>query len=965
MSSYTSYPQHAAQVITVTNTSELNAALDTLGTSGGGTILLDGNGGPFKIIDKDIGDANNPILIGAADTNNPPVVTEIYLQNASHIAMTDLHIDSSSLSNPLPYHDVRIYGSDHIDFVGNHMSSIADGFLGGDPNAVKGGAASLIRDSQDINFSDNFIENYKGGAGFLEVNGLTFDNNEMVGIQHDGFQAGGLQNATINNNYMHDFHGSTQSENHSDFIMIWGTNAKSVTSNIQIAGNVLDTNGGGAYQGIFIGNNQFGGSGPSGQYFQGIEIFDNLVHTSMYHGITVGDAQGVSIYDNTVLFDPESWTQGSGNSPLTQAEPWIMTSNAPNASVTGNVAGHVSIWGNGTGAGTNFIIDYNDPNSPNYVENHIANLQGTDGLGLSDLSFLPSSSIYGNYGATISSSASASDPVTAVMRLDEVEGFRGAFQLNADLSMFGGQMTNPSNATYEWLMDDGTYVNGTGGYHVFQTPGAHEVTLKVTDGSGNVDFITRTIDVLDQTNFSINFDNGATDTSGASSSISVKDPTGSAFVGGLNGSGFRLDGTNSITVNKSNEQIFDLDTFEINLDFKLDSVGSAGRLMGIHTSWDIQVLSNGGLLLNLPTDDGSYKIYSSANVLDDTNWHDISIQYDGPAGTVNIIVDGNVVGSGNATGTTFSQSHHGLVLGPTWGASVKGVVDNFEMTSPPSTTVANLTSTGTFTGGAGWTLPTNGSGTGGSTIDTSTGGSTSNTTDPVDTTGGSSGGTTGGNVDTSTGGGSGSTSGGSTGGSAGGEGSTDGTSGSTGGEGSTEGTGGSTGATAGGPNPGEEGSNDGSIGGDSESDGNNAEVIHDFDGPNIDQSDEDGDLGDNNSLVSGGSHAGLENQNPSDEGPTDMPQTENIAEDLKTQPSNPTVENEFAPSINGISQREFVEKLTDWIKTKFGNSGNEAVSHETVPELSSIFHSIHAGHFGSIGKQTPGEFEEEVHTDQI
>ena len=96
-----------------------------------------------------------------------------------------------------------------------------------------------------------------------------------------------------------------------------------------------------------------------------------------------------------------------------------------------------------------------------------------------------------------------------------------------------------------------------------------------------------------------------------------------------------------------------------------------------------------------------------------------------------------------------------------------------------------------------------------------------------------------------------------------------------------------------------------------------------------------------------------------------MPQTENIAEDLKTQPSNPTVENEFAPSINGISQREFVEKLTDWIKTKFGNSGNEAVSHETVPELSSIFHSIHAGHFGSIGKQNPGEFEEEVHTDQI
>ena len=802
--SYTNYPQHAAQTITVTNTAELNAALNTLDNGGGGTILMDGNGGPFKIIGKDYGDANNPIVIGALDVNNPPVVTEIYLQNASYLTMTDLKVDSSSLSSPLPYHDVRIYNSDNIEFVNNQMSSTADGFLGGSAPSTKGGSVALIRNSQDINFSGNYIENYTGGVGFLEVDGLKFNDNEMVGIQHDGFQAGGIKNVEINNNYMHDFFGSVQSINHSDFIMIWGTNAQSVTSNVQISGNVLDTNGGGAYQGIFIGNNQFGGSGPSGQYFQGIEVFDNLVSTSMYHGISVGDAQGVSIYDNTVLFDPESWTQGGPNTPLTQAVPWIMTSNAPNASVTGNVAGSVSIGGNGTGAGTNYILDYTNPNSPNYVENHIANIDGTAGVGLADLQFLPSSPLYGNYGATVSSTSAANDPVTAVMRLDEIDGYRGAFQLNADMSLFGGQITNPSNATYEWLMDDGTMITGTGGYHIFQTPGLHDVTLKVTDGSGNVDYITRTVEVLDQTNFSINFDNGVVDSSGVGASIKVKDPSGNALVNGLNGQGFRLDGTTNLEIQKGNEQLYDLDTFEINLDFKLDSVGSAGRLLGIHTSWDLQVLSNGGLMLNLPTDQGSYKIQTAANVLDDTAWHDITVQYDGPEGTVNILVDGAVVGTGSASGTTNSASHYGLVLGPTWGAAVKGVVDNFSMTVPPSDTLSGLSNSGTYTGGAGWTLPSTGgsggSGTGGGTIDTSGGGSTGGSTG---STGGTNTGSTGGTNTGSTGGtNTTDTSGGGSTGTAGGEGSTGstggGSTGTTGGEGSTGSTGGgSTGTTGG------------------------------------------------------------------------------------------------------------------------------------------------------------------------
>ncbi len=365
---YTPHAQFSNATVTVTTSAELSAALASLTGSGGGTILLDPSGGPYDIFANGLGDANNPVLIKGLDPTNPPLVTNIYLLNSSYITMTGLLVDSSSA--PSGVHDLRVSNSDHIEFVGNVMTSTANGYLDSSGTATKGASAVLIRNSSDILFADNTLSNYYHGAGFLEVTGLRFEGNELFGLQGDGFRAGGLVNATISNNYMHDFYGSDQTINHSDFIQIWSTNATIVTSNVEISGNILDTSGNAISQGIFIGNEQMRGGGTNGSYYDDIRIHDNVIHAATWHGIAVEWTTNAQVYDNAVLLDDKVQLPPGSQQPV----PWILISNSPNASAYGNLSSKVTVNGIGDDGTQNRLLDYSDPATAAFIDNYMASL---------------------------------------------------------------------------------------------------------------------------------------------------------------------------------------------------------------------------------------------------------------------------------------------------------------------------------------------------------------------------------------------------------------------------------------------------------------------------------------------------------------------------------------------------------------------------------------------------------------
>ncbi len=203
----------------------------------------------------------------------------------------------------------------------------------------------------------------------------------------------------ISDNYMHDFYGATQSSNHSDMIQIWGTGAKILNQNIEISGNTLDAADGAATQSIFIRNENFGANEPSGGYFQNIQIFDNFIHNGHYHGIGVSEIENLEIYNNTILWNTDAKMVAGPGEPGLTSPPWIRAANSINITLENNVGGNIYTY---DAKGTlvengNYIINYNDPGSDGYVDNHFYDVTGYTSL--EDLQVLPDSPLYGVTGA--------------------------------------------------------------------------------------------------------------------------------------------------------------------------------------------------------------------------------------------------------------------------------------------------------------------------------------------------------------------------------------------------------------------------------------------------------------------------------------------------------------------------------------------------------------------------------------
>ena len=269
-------------------------------------------------------------------------------------------------------------------------------------------ARSWCRGSKDISVVDNILTDYKNGIVYLEVDGLDISHNDISGLQGDALKGGGIQDAVFSYNHVHDLLGSTQVVNHSDMIQIFGAGRSIVTNNVEIFGNVLDNGNGAASQGIFIRNEDFSKNG----YYQNINIHDNIVYAASYQGIGLNDTQGANVSDNTVIWAQHSDSVQSLNGLIGSYEPRIIMTNAPGATVNGNLVGDSIV--NGTKlAGNNYILDFSDSTDPDYAGNHLVNYGGDGSNNLVDLQLATGSPLYGMFGAPMSSGGTAfANPTT-------------------------------------------------------------------------------------------------------------------------------------------------------------------------------------------------------------------------------------------------------------------------------------------------------------------------------------------------------------------------------------------------------------------------------------------------------------------------------------------------------------------------------------------------------------------------
>jgi hypothetical protein len=692
--------------VTVTSTAELKAALASLSQGSGGTILVDGSKGPYIIEADNLGLENAGVLITPLDADVQPHVYQVDIRGSSDITVHGMKIDSRAIDETRDSwdYDVNVLSSKSISIVNNDFQSDGVEMKTESNNAVDGERGIIARDSEDITITHNTMVDYSTGIVYLEVKGLDISHNDISGIQGDGLRGGGIQDVTITNNHIHDFHGTTQTLNHSDMIQIWGINTTLVTKNVEISNNVLDAGNGAATQSILIQNEGF----PSnGLYFQDISIHNNIIHNGMAQGIGTRYVEGLEVYDNTVLWNEAStYLVRDGDEPGT-SHPRLILRHSPDADVYGNIVSESIMNEVLIPSGDNYIIEYGDDGAENFVGNHIVNLSGQGDLSLQDLSIRPDSDLYGEFGAETSSDLftpqalawmedDGSDAITTVMTQNDLPGRNTGVELSAKHTLVDGQQIDPNTAQVTWFFDDGQSVEGLEAIHVFDSPGVHEITLEIETAGGETATITRFFEALGNDVFDIDFDQGGIDITEFASLTEITDTEGDAFVQGRTGKAFDLDGNDRLALDRTNDQFSGLKLFQIDLGFKMEaSAGNEGNLVQLHKAFTLNISDEGALTFDLDTSDGHFTATTGNGAVTPGQWADISVQYDGFEGKIDLVVDGEVLGTGAATGTTTATTGYDLILGTQWGTSIKGVVDQFTMTTPNSELETPLSASGT------------------------------------------------------------------------------------------------------------------------------------------------------------------------------------------------------------------------------------------------------------------------------
>ncbi|MFV2038301.1 MAG: right-handed parallel beta-helix repeat-containing protein, partial [Paracoccaceae bacterium] len=217
--------------ILVSNSTELKAAYETLSTGSGGTILMDGDGGPYTIWLTDDAEGTSNVTFTAADPDNPPLVKQIFLDNIDNIRIDNVIVDSTDVTGrPDWQDDLLVKASSNVDIVNSEFRNGAEGYL--DDASDKAETLGGFKWSDNVSFSNNSVTGYYHGLYVLETDGVDIIGNDITQLEGDGLRLGGVQNVMIADNYIHDFLGVDQKITHSDMIQFWGSNASSLSENV-------------------------------------------------------------------------------------------------------------------------------------------------------------------------------------------------------------------------------------------------------------------------------------------------------------------------------------------------------------------------------------------------------------------------------------------------------------------------------------------------------------------------------------------------------------------------------------------------------------------------------------------------------------------------------------------------------------------------------------------------------------
>ena len=651
----------------VSDADSLRAALSN--AKGGETIVLtSGDYGALNLaaIGRSFGDK---VIITSEDPDAPARFSEMELRSVANLAFQDVifryEAAPGALDNAKPF---EMFGSSDIEFLNvRFIGTLVESTKS--PEYEYGtGFGLYVQNSSNITISGSEFADWARAAIFTRTSGIEISGNDVHDIRSDGMDFAQVTDVLIEDNWFHDFSTASASGDHADMIQFWTSGTTAPSERITIRGNVFDSGDGGATQGIFMRNELVDSWGAGSElFYRDLLIENNLIYNGHLHGITVGEAAGVSILNNTLLRNADAYMGSVSYAPQIQ-----VASASEDVTVTGNIAAGLPTAQEGWNVSNNLIPQSSTPLASNYYGHLFVNALSGGLAGVAELQAVPGSAADG-LGAALTAFDATPDALTALARAEGNVSARLSWTFDGSLTADAGGFVDDDSARFIWDFGDGQTAEGQTAAHVYATHGDYVATLTVYCAGGQVDSTAFQVRIADPVAFDLDTEGGAAaDGSSYGRALRGLDPDA------VEGGGVRLDGdSGAFSLDRGADGLGGAASFELSFEFAADGGESWGEIFRIHGMMIATLQSNGGIALQVWTAEGEQAWLSTGpGPLLDGDAHEVALRFGG--GMLEILVDGVGRVETELDGHMPPTRYWGLDIGSAWGRKgAEGLLGDF------------------------------------------------------------------------------------------------------------------------------------------------------------------------------------------------------------------------------------------------------------------------------------------------
>lgn len=252
-----------------------------------------------------------------------------------------------------------VQGSDGVTF--ENVSFTGDSGTDGFPS----GYGLTITDSRNVILNQSRLTGFLRGLVATRSSALRITGNDIAGMRSDGLNFAQVTDVAITGNHIHDFNRDTTNSDHADMIQFWTDGTTAPSRDITIAGNVLNAGAGAWTQSVFMRNEVVDqGRAGADMFYENVSITGNLIINAHTHGITLGEARGVTIAHNTLVQTPAA--AGGADNPNLWTPRIRVVGAARDVTLRGNITAGLPDAQPGWEVTGNLLVQNRTPNAAGY-----------------------------------------------------------------------------------------------------------------------------------------------------------------------------------------------------------------------------------------------------------------------------------------------------------------------------------------------------------------------------------------------------------------------------------------------------------------------------------------------------------------------------------------------------------------------------------------------------------------------